>query len=80
MLSIRRFSNFGLEYLLQKYFIAQHNELKHGKKVHLGRTMHCLPQRLKSMFFEKIFSSNAPEQPGVMKKTFQKTLILASLR
>ena len=26
------------------------------KKVHFGRTMHCLPQRLKSTFFE-IFSS-----------------------
>ena len=29
---------------------------KSWKKVHLGRTMHCLPQRLKSTFFE-IFSS-----------------------
>ena len=32
------------------------NELKRRKKVHFGRTMHCLPQSLKSTFFE-IFSS-----------------------
>ena len=29
---------------------AMHNELKHEKKVHFGRTMHSLPQRLKSTF------------------------------
>ena len=33
-----------------------HKELKRGKKIHFGRTMHRLPQRLKSTFFE-IFSS-----------------------
>ena len=32
-----------------------HNELKCGGKIHFGRTMHCLPQRLKSTFFEKLF-------------------------
>ena len=29
---------------------------KRGKKVHFGRTVHCLPLRLKSKFFEKISS------------------------
>ena len=33
-----------------------HNEVKRGKKVHFGRTMLCLPQRLKSTFFD-IFPS-----------------------
>ena len=28
-----------------------HNGLKRGKKVHFVRTMQCLPQRIKSMFF-----------------------------
>ena len=39
--------------------------------------MHCLPQRLKSMFFEKI-SSGVSLQKGLggVKKKFQKTLIL----
>ena len=31
---------------------------KKPKKFHFGRTMHCLPQRLKSTFFE-IFSKGA---------------------
>ena len=35
------------------------NELKHGgKNPFFGRTMHCLPQRLKPTFFE-IFSNGA---------------------
>ena len=47
------------------------NELKRGK-VHFCKTMHCLPQRLKSMFFEKN-STRAAEQSGLKEKT----LILA---
>ena len=38
-----------------------HNELKCGKKVQFGRTIHCLPQRLKSMFFENILSRGFPK-------------------
>ena len=37
--------------------------------------MHCLPQRLKSTFFE-IFSSEGSQRRHRVKKKFQKTLIL----
>ena len=46
------------------------------KKVHFGRTMHCLPQMLKSTFFEKKFKWSGPEGGYGMKKK-QNTLILA---
>ena len=49
---------------------------KTRKKVHFGRTMYCLPQRLKSMCFD-IFSSGGSWKRGHgVKKIFQKTLIL----
>ena len=49
------------------------------KKVQFGRTMHCLPQRLKSMFFLKNFRvEGAQRGPGVKKK-FQKNPIDVSL-
>ena len=32
------------------------------KKVHSGRTMHCLPQRLNSMFFEIFASGGSPKE------------------
>ena len=53
-------------------FFPTHNELKRGE------TMHCLPQRLKSMFFEIFFEWRVSERgprPGVKKK-FLKMLIL----
>ena len=40
--------------------ISSHNELKRGKNVHFGRTMHCLPQRLKSTIFEIFHSLRVP--------------------
>ena len=38
------------------------------KKVHFGRTMHCLPQRIKSMFFE-IFSRGGSQMDCVHATT-----------
>ena len=49
---------------------------KTRKKLHFGRTIHCLPQRLKSTFFEKKFERAALNGP-VEWENFQKTLILA---
>ena len=46
---------------------------KTRKKVHFGRTMHCLPQRLRSMFFE--FFRSPWRELGVKKK-FQRTFSL----
>ena len=48
---------------------------KTRKKVHFGWTMDCLPHRLKSTFFE-IFSSGGSPKRTIVKKNFQKTLIL----
>ena len=49
-----------------------HNELKRGKNVHFGRTMHCLPQILNQSFFQW----RVPKmRPGV-KKFFQKIVPL----
>ena len=42
----------------------------------LGRTMHCLPQRLRSMFFENFSSGGSPKETHSEEKNFQKTLIL----
>ena len=52
-----------------------HNELKRGKKVHFGRTMHCLPQKLNSTgFFEKNFRVEGPRPEGDLecRNFFQK--------
>ena len=46
------------------------------KKVYFGRTIHCLPQRLKSTFFEIFPSGGYPRRRPGVKKKFQKTLIL----
>ena len=46
---------------------------KTRKKVHFGRTMHCLPQSLKSTLFEKNLSGQGEQ--GV-KIIFQKLFIL----
>ena len=40
--------------------ISLHNDLKRGKKSYFGRTMHSLPQRLKSTFFEIFLSGESP--------------------
>ena len=48
----------------QKEGVDNSSELKREKKVHLGRTMHCLPRRLKSTFFEKFLSGAAPKGPA----------------
>ena len=46
---------------------------KKRKKVHFGRTMHCLPQRLKSTFFEKISSGWSPSEGNLeQRKNFPK--------
>ena len=34
------------------------------KKVHFGRTMHCLPQRLELTFFEIFSSEGSPKLKG----------------
>ena len=57
-------------------FWGRHNELKRGKNVYFGRTMHCLPQRLRSMFFEKISSGGSPKetQSGKISKNVDLSL------
>ena len=63
------FSFFLLQLLLA------HNELKtRGKKVHFGRTMQCLPQRLKSSFFEIFSSGEFPKSGAGVKIFFLKTV------
>ena len=42
---------------------------KTWKKVHFGRTMHCLPQRLKSIFIE-IFSSGGSSKEILSEEIF----------
>ena len=43
---------------------AWHNELKcGGKDCNFGSAMHCMPQRLKSMFLEKNSSGEVPKGP-----------------
>ena len=56
---------------------SAHNELTHGKNSNFGTT-HCLPQRIKSMFFKKNnFEQRCHEgAPALCEKKFQKTLIL----
>ena len=46
------------------------------EKVHFRGTMHCLPQGLKSTFFEIFSNGAAPKGPAELKK-IQKMLILA---
>ena len=60
-------------YYWRFHWIAQWAKTR--KKIHFGRTMHCLPQRLKLMFIEIFSSGGCSRGPGV-KKFFQKTFIL----
>ena len=59
--------------ILKKIAVASlHNELKCGKKIHFGRTMYCLPQKLKSMFFEKISRGMCPKGTRSKEKITKK--------
>ena len=39
-----------------------HYELKRGQKLSFGKTMHCLPQRLKSTFLGEILSEGCTKE------------------
>ena len=43
-------------------FLYKYDWAKTWKKVHFGRTMHCLPQRLKSTFLEIFSSRGSPKR------------------
>ena len=45
---------------------------KTWKKVHFGKTMQCLPQRLKSTFFEIILNGVVPKGPDEWRTNFKK--------
>ena len=53
----------SLNTVLTRYQVCltQHNELNHGKNGNFGTMPHCLPQRLKSTFFE-IFWAERPRE------------------
>ena len=57
---------------LYKKFIREHNELKRGKKCNLVGQLHCLPQRLKSTFFEIILSEVCPKKGPTESEFFFK--------
>ena len=52
-------------------WIAQCAETQ--KKDYFGRTVHCLPQRIKSMFLKKFRVKDPRREPGVVKKKFLKS-------
>ena len=50
-----------------------------AEKVHFGKTTYCLPQWLKSLFFEKKFKWSIPEgdqEYNIHEEKIKKTLIL----
>ena len=54
-----------------------HNELKRGKMFNFGRTMHCLPKRLKSMMlFGKKFEWKVAEKGTQNKENISKNALV----
>ena len=67
-------SSYITKSFLKKMLYYNSQWAKTRKKVHFGRTVHCLSQRLTSMFFEKISECMVPLKGNRSEENFSKNV------